>query len=138
MLQYFLASLLTSAAGVVDGSFVHWRYREYPTCVPLPANLSHWETRICKNATSLSSFSGEIWKLIPHDSSEIPVWNCTAIIHNKNPLSNTFFFIVFFFSLLPASFSIVSLLPKLVNKLFVLKYCPQLLLLRELVQNRED
>lgn len=51
--------------------------------------------------------------------------------------SVTLFFIVFSF-LLSASFSIVSLLPKLVNKLFVLKYCPQLLLLRELVQNRED
>ena len=52
--------------------------------------------------------------------------------------SVTLFFIVFFFFLLSASFSIVSLLPKLVNKLFVLKYSPQLLLLRELVQNRED
>ena len=95
MLQYFLASLLTSIAAVVDGSFAHWRYREYPTYVPLPEILSYWETRTCKNATSLSSFSGEIWKLILHDSSEIPVWDCTAIIRNKNPLSNTLFYFIF-------------------------------------------
>lgn len=68
LLQYLFASLLISAAVVLDDFYAPWKHREHPIRVLLPAALNYWEIRICKNAiVSHPSVgkSGSLFHMVP-------------------------------------------------------------------------
>ena len=86
LLQYLLALLLISTAAVVDGSYIHWKCREYPSQVPLPATLNHWEMRICKNAVASQTSvgkSGNLFHTVPQNHGVV---ECNSVeLHSNCP-----------------------------------------------------